>query len=70
MQVDPSSDPPPLNQEQILHKYHDVFSDLGKLPGTYHIDMDPNAEAVQENPDVYQFQLKMSLSKRSMNLRP
>ena len=50
MQVNPSSDPPPLNQEQVLHEYHDVFSGLGKLPVTYHIDMDPNAKAVQENP--------------------
>jgi len=50
MQVNTSSDPPPLNKEQVLHKYHDVFSGLGKLPGTYHIDMDPNAKAVQGNP--------------------
>ena len=50
MQVNISSDPPPLNKEQVLHEYHDVFSGLGKLPGTYHIDMDPNAKAVQGNP--------------------
>ena len=50
MQVNPSSDPPPLNQEQVLREYHDVFSGLGKLPGTYHIDMDPNAKTVQETP--------------------
>ena len=49
MQVNPSSDTP-LNQEQVLREYHGVFSGLGKLPGTYHIDMDPNAKAVQENP--------------------
>lgn len=40
----------PLDQEQILHEYHDVFSGLGKLPGTYHIQIDPNAKPVQENP--------------------
>ena len=50
MQVNPSSYPPLLNQEQVLHEYHNVFSGLSKLPGTYHIDMDPNAKAVQENP--------------------
>ena len=50
MQVNTSSDAPPLNKEHVLHEYHDVFSGLGKLPGTYHIDMDPNAKAVQGNP--------------------
>jgi len=35
MQVNTSSDSPPLNKEQVLHKYHDVFSGLGKLSGTY-----------------------------------
>lgn len=49
VQVNPSRDLPPLNQEQVLHKYHDVFSGLGQLHGTYHNDMDPNAKAVQEN---------------------
>ena len=39
-----------LTQEKILHNYRDVFNGLGKLPGTYHIDMDPNAKSVQENP--------------------
>ena len=47
-QFSPRSDPPPLDQEQVLHEYHDVFSGLEKLPGTYHIDLDPNAKAVQE----------------------
>ena len=50
MQVNHSSYPQPLNLEQVLHEYHDVFSGLGKLPGTYHIDTDPNVKAVQENP--------------------
>ena len=39
-----------LTQEKILHNYRDVFTGLGKLPGTYHIDMHPNAIPVQENP--------------------
>ena len=67
-QVKLSSDPPPLDQEQVLHEYHDVFPGLEKLPGTYHIDMDQNAKAVQENPDVYQFH--MSLIVRSITVRP
>ena len=46
MQIDPSSDPS-LTKEQVLREYHDIFSGLGKLPGTYHIDMDSNAKAVQ-----------------------
>lgn len=46
MQVNPSGDPPPLNQEPVLQEYHDVFSGLGALPATYHIDMGPNAKAV------------------------
>ena len=50
MQSSPSSHPPLLNQEQVLHEYHNVFSCLGKLPSTYHINMDPNAKAVQEKP--------------------
>ena len=50
MQGNHSSYPPPLDQEQVLHEYHDVFSGLRKLSGTYHIDMDPNVKAVQENP--------------------
>ena len=66
MQVNPSSYPPQLNQEQVLHKYHNVFSGLGKLPGTYHIDMDPNAKAVQENPRRVPIPVKDEL-KRKIN---
>ena len=36
--------------EQVLRGYNDLFSGLGKLPGTCLIDMDPNAKPVQENP--------------------
>lgn len=49
LHVNPCYDQP-LDQEQILQEYHDVFSGLGKLPGAYHIEMDPNAKPVQENP--------------------
>ena len=49
LHVDLTSDESPT-QEKILHNYRDVFTGLGKLPGTYHIDMHPNAIPVQENP--------------------
>ena len=66
MQVNHSSYPSPLNQEQVLHEYHDVFSGLGKLPGTYHIDLDPNVKAVQENPRRVPIPVKDEL-KRKIN---
>ena len=66
MQVNPISYPPLLNQEQVLHEYHDVFSGLGKIPGTYHTDMDSNAKAVQENPRRVPIPVKDEL-KRKMN---
>ena len=49
LHVDLTSDES-LTQEKILHNYRDVFTGLGKLPGTYHRDMHPNAIPVQENP--------------------
>ena len=49
LHVDLTSDES-LTQEKILHNYRDVFTGLGKLPGTYHVDMDPKAKPVQENP--------------------
>ena len=63
MQVNPSSDTP-LNQEQVLREYHGVFSGLRKLPGTYHIDMDPNAKAVQENPRRVPIPVKDELKRK------
>jgi len=54
----------PLDQEQILHEYHDVFSALGKLPGTYHIQIDPNAKPVQENPRRVPIPIKDELKKK------
>ena len=58
-QINLSSDPAPLDQEEVLQEYHDVFSGLEKLPGTYHIDMNQNAKAVQEYPDEWQFQMNL-----------
>ena len=45
-----TSGSPDLSQEQILQDYQDVFTGLGKLPGVYHIEIDPNTKQVQENP--------------------
>ena len=57
--VNLSCDPAPLDQEQVLQEYPDVFSGLKRLPGTYHIDMNQNVKAVREYPDEYQFQMKL-----------
>ena len=40
----------PLTKEQIFHDYADVFTGLGKLPGVYHIETDPNVKPTQSNP--------------------
>ena len=63
MRVNPSSDTL-LNQEQVLREYHDVFSGLGKLPDTYHIDMDPNIKAVQGNPRRVPIPVKDELKRK------
>ena len=39
-----------LTKEQVLTEYADVFTGLGKLPGVYHIETDPNVKPVQGNP--------------------
>ena len=36
-----------LNQQKVLEKYKDVVQGLGKLPGLYHIDIDPIVKPVQ-----------------------
>ena len=40
----------PLTKEEILHDYADIFKGLGKMPGTYHIEMDKDVRPVQNNP--------------------
>ena len=40
-------DAKPLSKEHVLEEFRDVFHGLGKLPGLYHIDMDPEAKPVQ-----------------------
>ena len=39
-----------LTKEQVIHDYKDVFSGLGKLLETYHIETDPSVKPVQNNP--------------------
>lgn len=63
MQIDPSSDPL-LTQEQVLSEYHDIFSGRGKLPGTYHCDMDLNTKAVQGNPRRVPIPVKNELKRK------
>ena len=41
---------PSLTKGQILHEYKDIFTGLGKLPGTYHIETNPTVKPVQNNP--------------------
>ena len=36
-----------LTKEQVLTEYKDIFTGLGKLPGSYHIEMEPNTAPVQ-----------------------
>ena len=58
----------PLDQEQILHEYHDVFSGLGKLSDTNHIEIDPNAKPVRENPRCVPIPIKDELKKKIKEL--
>ena len=66
LHVDRTSDES-LTQEKILHNYRDIFTGLGKLPGTYYKDMPYPFKKIQ---DVCLFQLKMSLKARSKSSRP
>ena len=36
-----------LTKDEVLTEYRDVFGGLGRLPGHYHIDMDPDVKPVQ-----------------------
>ena len=58
-----------VTQEKILHNYSDSFTGLNKLPGTYHIDMDPNAEPVQENPRRVPIPVKDELKSKIEELK-
>ncbi|XP_048579022.1 uncharacterized protein K02A2.6-like [Nematostella vectensis] len=37
-----------LTKQHVLHDYKDVFSGLGRLPGTYHIETDPTMKPKQK----------------------
>ena len=63
MPVNPSSDSP-LNLEQLVRECNDVFFGIRKLPGSYHIDMDPNPKAVQENPRLVPLPVKHDLKRK------
>ena len=58
-----------LPQEKILRKDRDVFTGLGKLPGTYHIDVDPNAKPIQENPRRVPIPVKDELKSKMEELK-
>ena len=55
---------PSLTKEQILHEYKDIFTGLGKLPGTYHIETDPTVKAVQNNPRQVPIPVKAELKNK------
>ena len=55
---------PSLTKEQILHEYKDIFTGLGKLPGTYHIETDPTVKPVQNNPRRVPIPVKAELKNK------
>lgn len=57
-----------LSQEQILSDYSDIFTGLGKLPGVYKIEMDPNVKPVQHNPRRVPLPIKTELKHKIAEL--
>ena len=55
---------PSLTKEQIPHEYKDIFTGLGKLPGTYHIETDPTVKPVQNNPRRVPIPVKAELKNK------
>lgn len=47
--------------KKLTEKYKDVFEGLGKLPGKYHIDVDPTVKPVIHPPRKVSFALKEKL---------
>ena len=45
----------------IFEDFNDLFGDLGCLPGTYHINIDPNVKAVVHPPRRVPFALRHKL---------
>ncbi len=57
-----------LTKNDILTIYKDVFTGLGKLPGTYHIDVDENKPAVQHAPRRVAHPLRSELKAKRKQL--
>ena len=55
---------PALTKENLVTEYKDVFDGLGKLPGQYHIDIDTNVKAVQNNPRRVPIPIKTELKEK------
>ena len=53
-----------LTEEFVQKKYNDVFEGLGKLPGHYHIDINPNVKPVQNNPRRVPIPVKTELKQK------
>lgn len=51
----------PWPKEEILHEFNDVFTGLGKLPGKYHLIVDPMATPVKHVPRRVPVALKNKL---------
>jgi hypothetical protein len=56
--------PSPVTNENILQEYKDVFTGLGKLPGQYHIETNPNVKPVQNNPRRIPIPVKYELKQK------
>jgi len=57
-----------LTKEQVLKDYADIFNGLGKLPGVYHIETDPNVQPVQSNPRRVAIPLQEELKEKIAEL--
>ena len=53
-----------LSKDSVLTEYSDVFKGLGKLPGLYHIETDPNVKPKQDNPRRVPVSLKAELKSK------
>ena len=53
-----------LTKTKVLSDYKDVFTGLGKLPGTYHIITDKTVKPVQNNPRRVPIPVQKELKKK------
>ena len=63
-QVQNVNSPSPVTNENIIQEYKDVFTGLGKLPGQYHIETNPNVKPVQNNPRRIPIPVKYELKQK------